>query len=72
MVLFVHYSNAAKQLCFTGPLTILSQNRLVLIGVASIAITVDGDPETPSLFSRVSAVLDWIRENSDVAKWQCE
>ena len=59
-------------LCFSGPFTILSKNRLVLIGVASIAIRVDGNPETPSLFSRVSAVLDWIRENSDVAKWQCD
>ena len=57
---------------FSGPLTILSKNRIVQIGISSTAAVICGIPAYPSYYSRVFAVRDWIMANSDAAKWQCE
>ena len=52
-------------------MTILSQNRIVQIGINSIGYVVCGKPEYPDVGARVSGVRDWIFDNSDAAQWQC-
>jgi hypothetical protein len=60
-----------KKLIFLGPLAVVDQNRVVLVGVLCF-IHKCGDPVVPTVSIRVSTIKDWILANSDAGQWQCD
>jgi hypothetical protein len=59
-----------------GPATVLDNMRTTLVGVLSFGREVVAPPlngyEYPVISARVSAVKDWILQNTDAAEWQCK
>ena len=56
-------------------MTILSQKRVVLVGVSDLSLCRVPHFDRTRLISvgvRVSAYTDWILQNSDAGQWQCD
>ena len=58
-----------------GPATTMTGGKLTLVGVASFSVQDEnGIPcsvNVPAGYARVSDQLNWIKENTDVADWEC-
>ena len=60
------------EFCSAGPITIMSQKRLVQIGIISIGFPDCSFIQYPSVVARISGARNWILQNSDAAQWQCD
>ena len=56
---------------FLGPFTAKIEDKVVLAGVASAANKLLLTTKLPSVFARVSSVVNWIQQNSDAKKFDC-